>query len=801
MKLRKMERKVLLVAFALSLALIVVGCGDSRDTTSTNPNANTFNPNGTVNGVLRDAVTNVALVGAKVQIMDRVATTDSSGIFTITNVPALTGDGTNEPSIDNSAYPVVIDMAAINTAITAYNAIATNTVKKAFYPSMAYAEVYVYYTSLGESSDLGYGGGYGGAAANSTNHDTPVDGFVANITPFVGKLDANVKMQVVSTSLVPQSGATVYLFNRYGSEAVQPDTSTGTTSGGSTGAVDGGSPGHLVATQTTDASGYVTFTNIEAKRSFYVKAVIGATQGWWITQTATPPFAVPVASYPSALTAPADNLTDIYGLNQTGYVSTSPELTTIGAYYSVPLVVRTVDGLAPFILSVSPANLSDIAIPATGTVDVVYTFSEPIKNTTPYAMALTRDTSVNGGLYADVAVNYLGPKASNIPYTLAWTDTTHLTISIPVASMRPASRYSVSILNAWNAGAATKLIDANGNYPVSTTTTNTAILFTTAGGFNVAAPVIALSNTSSTAIEWTAITNAASYNVYTEKVGFAVYVLSANVTTFPTYNVASLAGFTLANGVTYNVKVRAVNGAGTESDDSNVINITDVAPAIPTGLARRAAAANVTSTDLDWTASTNAAAYNVYVEKVTAGVGAGYVKANPGFLVTPTTPTASVAAYIAAQGGFNSGQLKVTYNVRVSAVSQFGAESLPTPVASAVVIDDKTGPTAVAVGKPVPPIAISTTVTGTLTVTFSETMAYGDVINPANWSFSYAGATTATVTATFGGTATPITIAGNVATVPWSITTNATGTVAAGAVTVTYAGKDVSGIAMLAGGF
>ena len=94
MKLRKMERKVLLVAFALSLALIVVGCGDSRDTSSTNPNANTFTPKGTVNGLLRDAVTNVALVGAKVQIMDRVATTDSSGIFTITNVPALMGEGT-----------------------------------------------------------------------------------------------------------------------------------------------------------------------------------------------------------------------------------------------------------------------------------------------------------------------------------------------------------------------------------------------------------------------------------------------------------------------------------------------------------------------------------------------------------------------------------------------------------------------------------------------------------------------------------------------------------------------------------
>jgi len=364
MRLRKMEKKILLVACALSLAFIVFGCGDSRDESTSNPNPSTFTPKGTVSGVLRDAVTNQPLVGAKVQIMDRVATTDSSGIFTITNVPALMGDGTNEPSNSNSAYPVVIDMAAVNTAITAYNAIATNTVKKAFYPSMAYDDVMVYYTSLGESSDLGSNEQ---GNANSTNHDTPVDGFVANITPFVGKLDANVKMQVVSTSLVPQSGATVYLFNSRGSVPAQPDTSTGTTSGSSTTAVDGGAPGKLIDTKTTDATGYVTFQNIEAKRSFYVKAVIGATQGWWIGVSGTPPFAVPASGGPSALIAPADNLMDIYGLNQSGFVSTSPEL-LIGTYYSAPLVVRTVDGLAPFILSVSPANLSDFAIPATGTV-------------------------------------------------------------------------------------------------------------------------------------------------------------------------------------------------------------------------------------------------------------------------------------------------------------------------------------------------------------------------------------------------------------------------------------------------
>jgi len=744
MKLRKMERKVLLVAFALSLALIVVGCGDSRDTSTTNPNPNTFTPKGTVNGLLRDAVTNVALVGAKVQIMDRVATTDSSGIFTITNVPALTGDG-NEPSISNDAYPVVIDMSAINAAITAYNAVATNTVKKAFYPSMAYDNVTVYYTSLGESSDLN------SESANSTNHDTPVDGFVANMTPFVGKLDANVKMQVVNTSLVPQSGATVYLFT-LNTEEVQPDTYTGTTGvNDSLSGVGGGSPGHLVATQTTDATGYVTFQNIEAKRRFYVKAVIGATQGWWVGVSGTAPFVVPASGGPSALTSPADNLTDVYGLNQSGFVSTSPEL-VIGTYYSAPLVVRTVDGLAPFVLSVVPANLSDFAIPATGTVDVVFTFSEAIRST-PYANALTRETSVLGGLYADVAVNYLGPKAGNIPHTLAWNDArTTLTISIPVASMTPASRYSVSILNAVNGlgtlGTAGRLTDANGNVFL-TAFANTATNFTTAGGFNVAAPVIAKDATSPYTVNWTPVTNAFGYRVYVEAVagtGFfpvsVVNVASAGVppaanltpltvatpTTFSLTLLKSVGPYVVgdwvvigtnaagrynvmadlfAGGKSYNVYVVALSSNGSESEKSNIVAVSETKPAAPAGLARRGTTA-ATEYLIDWTAVAGATQYTIWVQTLMNGAAlAGYVP----LAATSIDPTYNLALVVATgtygQPGFVPAGLpfagtgttvglngyplgaKLSYNVAVTTTS--ATNSLTSDLSTPVLIDDKRG--------------------------------------------------------------------------------------------------------------
>jgi hypothetical protein len=117
--------------------------------------------------------------------------------------------------------------------------------------------------------------------------------------------------------------------------------------------------------------------------------------------------------------------------------------------------VSTTDTLAPTLLSVSPENGFDVPA-ATGSVDVKFTFSEPIK-ATPYAKALTAASiGAAGGLYSDVLVNFNGAKAGNIPHSLAWNAAmTELTVTIP--NVAKASRYSVSIANVLPGIAAGKL--------------------------------------------------------------------------------------------------------------------------------------------------------------------------------------------------------------------------------------------------------------------------------------------------------------------------------------------------------
>jgi hypothetical protein len=686
--------------------------------------------------------------------MDKTATTNDVGLFTIYNVPALNGAG-NEITNANPRYPVTIDMSAVNAAIVAANT--ANKTTKALYPSMAFDDVDVLYSSLGETA----------GATTSTNHDTPVNGFVANITPFVGKLDANVKIQVVNTGLAVQSGATVYLYYNNAGTAIQSGTGTG-TNGGSTAAYDGGAPGMLISTKTTDATGYVTFTNIEAKRQYVVKAVMGATQGWWVGIAGINQ-AVPASGGPIALTSPSDNLTDIYGLNQAGSVSASPEL-TIGAYYSAPIVVRSVDGISPFVLAVSPANLSDFAIPtATATlttVDTVFTFSEPLASNA-YANALTRETSVNGGLYADVAVNYLGPKAGNIPHTLAWnTERTTLTVSIPIASMTAASRYTVSILNACNKGTAAGLIDANRNWFLAPFT-NTAVNFTTAGGFNVAAPVIVRDATSPYTVNWTPVTNAFGYRVYAEAVagtGFFpvklrtaaafttladvfnnVNAANAVITTPTTFSLTLLDGTAapaatsrcvigqkadlsfynvtadgFAGGKAYNVFVVALSSNGSESAPSNIVAVSETKPAAPGTPVRRGTTA-ASEYLIDWTAVAGATQYTIWVQTLQNGAAlAGYVP----IAANSIDPTYNLAGVIATgtmgQPGYIPANLpfagtgvavngyplgaKLSYNVAVSTTSP--TNTLTSDLSSSVLIEDKRG--VALAGRAAGPVAVWT---------------------------------------------------------------------------------------------
>jgi hypothetical protein len=598
-------KKILLAAVSLFM-LAMFGCaGDTNNTSVTNPNPNPFTPKGTVTGQLMDTVTAQPIANAIVAISSQTAVTDSRGLFTLTNVPA-SSIAIGSAGTPNNAYEVVIDMTNVNAGIDAFNAVPTNTVKKAKYPAFAYNTVAVTYTSLGD------------VAANSTsatNHNTPVDGFTANFNTLVGKLDANLVIQVVDTNRAIQAGMPVTLY------------STGANGGGnlSTGV---GNPTNVVATGTTDASGKVTFSNVEAGRRFTATADS-------LSLTGT-----------RSVTAPSDNETRSYLNNQSKYSADDA------------LVVDVADNVAPFSISSSPANLADVTADATGNVVVTFNFSEPIAQDA-YATALSAATSANGGLFKDVVVNYNGPKGGNTAYTLSWSaDFKALKVTF---ATQVSSRYSVSI-----AGAIGKLTDAAGNGLVAGVTDTVA--FTTNGAGSIpAAPVLKANGTQK--LTWTPVVNAWTYNVYVTTI-----LGSGTITTTAVTNVggsvASYDGTALdyTVGKTYSVAVAAVSASGIESAKSAALVLTQ-----PTSVL----AAPVLT--VDPTLPLTVAGNKISFPHINAGV-LNYVatintidKATNTILGTATQTIAPAAgvngteSFVPAIGGFANGS--ITYTITVKAIS------------------------------------------------------------------------------------------------------------------------------------
>jgi len=176
------------------------------------------------------------------------------------------------------------------------------------------------------------------------------------------------------------------------------------------------------------------------------------------------------------------------------------------------------------------------------------------------------------------------------------------------------------------------------------------------------------------------------------------------------------------------------------------------------------------------------------------GVGQGYELVNDDPL---TLPTGNVYNYIWVDpgDGFAEGQLLITYNVKVTAVSMFGSESAPS---ASVVVDDLAHPLAYATVGSKPAAGPHTgvyTATGTLAVHFNGPMLYSDIILASNWDFSYPSGTSALgVTELFGGDLGAITYdeLTDIAYVPWAINVAATYSIGTGAINPTFTGVSIS---------
>jgi hypothetical protein len=533
MSMFKRIKTTILGALVLVPLAIMSGCtGDTNTSSVTNPNPNPFQPKGTVSGVLTDSVTAAPIGNADVYIMDRHAVTGAQGQFTITNVPANTPVGTEAGAAGTDAYNVVIDMTNVNSALVAKNAAAVK------YPAIAYTAVTVKYTSLGETS---------GGTGTGTNHDTPVDGFVANILPTIGKLDGGVKIQVVNkTTKQPVGGATVTLVSG-------PGVGLANTGNATTGNV------HVIEQKSSDATtGIVTFSGIEAGKAFHVVAQKGNLVGNYDVFSGI------------------DNVTLEY-LNQQDMFTTTAGFPGLGPDgVNDALEISSVDTVPPVVIANTPANLSDIAA---GVTTVKFTFSEPIK-ATGYALAVTDAGSTAGGLWKDLVVNFLGPKVGNVVYTAKWltsaddaTITQEMTVLAVTLTTNAASKYSVSI-------AGTALVD-NSNNALAASAKNT-VTFTTSGGATVTAPVV--TRTTDTTVDWATVSNAFQYRVKVETfvngLSTGVSAYSTSDTHFDVTTVPDFIGFTSNQvPVTYTVTVIAMATSNVESAGAtgNVITLNDTA--------------------------------------------------------------------------------------------------------------------------------------------------------------------------------------------------------------------------------
>lgn len=614
---------LLLAAAALSAVVGLSGCSGQTGAQGPAGPAGTGTVSqfvqGTVQGRLVDAVTQQPIVGAVVDIGVGQATTNVDGQFSLTNV-SVPVDAANNANAVN--YNVTIDLTKVSAPV---NMVTPGTA--AVYPKYALKTVPITFTAA-----------VGSIAAGSANP------LIATVDFRVGKLSAGIGGVVGDAATLQPVGAgyTVQLV------AAAPSSSSSSAGGGT------GAAGNVVASTTTNANGGFTFSNVEANQNFSIVAFNAAE-----TMRGT-----------VAVTSPADGQTKTLTIQQAGVAANSLNQTVL---------VSSTDNRAPTIISVTPENASDISS-AAGSVDVVVKFSEPIKQDA-YALAITAGAAVNGGLYNDVVISYLGAKAGNIAHTIAWNATfDQLTITLP--GLAASSRYRVDL-----SVALTKLKDASNNITTAGVLTGGILNFTTNGSATPAAPVVAgatttvsaaTSVTGSVALDWLPVSGAKGYNIYrTQNVGVMTYPAQLLNTAAPVL----MSGYTDAtpvfvdtavygqNKLTYSYTVKAVGFDNQESALSNAVAAADAtAPTVTIVVAANKLSATLTfSEPVNEASATNLANYAITVTPL--NLAATVIKA--------TLTAANVVRLDLGLGTANQSTLTV------SGVSDIAGNPLAAPVASA----------------------------------------------------------------------------------------------------------------------
>jgi hypothetical protein len=497
--MRNRMKTLCLFVLAITLIFSFMGCSkdESTNNSSANPNVAPLSPTGTIQGRLVDRVTLQPIVGAVVDIGVSSGATNVDGVFTIWNVPA-TCDAMNEYCTGD--YLITIDMQNVTSPVNVNDPAAMFK-----YPKFAYESVEVTFSSLDDTSGNNPGGGSG------TNHDTPVIGLVSTVNMSVGKLSATI------TGAVAGCPGPSFFQN------VGPGYTVQLISNGYTDNSASGASQNVVQSTVTGTNGEFTFSKVEALGSFMICAkdanntFYGCADG---DPSTTPDYVTGEDVEP--VSAPTDS-----------------QIKTLTIQSSSAVHVCSTDIHGPAVTAISPALGSDIA---PGSTNVVFTFSEPVKQTA----LTTTGAGMPGNLLDQIEVMYAGNKADAVAHTLAWNATfDQLTVTLTTA---PSGLFYIRLMDidgmftdAADNGAAMGMCPDDDDVPsafgitADGGSTDCTAYFTTSGATTAAAPtsVVVLNLNTMDAkvnaphLDWLPTVGSKSYNIYAQAFQWPGYPVPA----------------------------------------------------------------------------------------------------------------------------------------------------------------------------------------------------------------------------------------------------------------------------------
>ena len=184
-----------LFVIAIVQMMVLAGCEKKEEdkNSSSNPTSSslpTYEPRGTISGLIRDRITNDPVSGAVVSVgfdgAVHSSTTNAAGVFSFAKVPAGQYQIVNGTNVLTGTYTLTV-------SLTNYNAAQSNTNKK--YRNHYYSTVTIRFTSL------------------ATGDSVAVDGLVGSVVVAISYLNTSLNGLVVDRNSQPVANAIVTLYD------------------------------------------------------------------------------------------------------------------------------------------------------------------------------------------------------------------------------------------------------------------------------------------------------------------------------------------------------------------------------------------------------------------------------------------------------------------------------------------------------------------------------------------------------------------------------------------------------------